>query len=114
MFRIAQSEYFWNEVRVEVLTEDGRTVEGKFKAKFRRPSDTAFKEMLETYQRDHATDRDHVRNVLVDWQGVTLEATGNQETPFSEDALEAALEYGFGPAIMVAFVNGRPKAKAKN
>lgn len=111
-FKLAQSPMFWATVEAEFAAERGGRQTARFDVQFPRMTMDEIEALHEWIRAEQADDRRIARRLVKDWRGV--DAEDGSPAAFSEDALEALLNLGFGSAICIAFFNNLPKAKAKN
>lgn len=112
MFKLTQSPTFWEQVRAEVVDEQGKRTEARFQMKFHRKTADELRELADQVVEQQLTDLHMLRALCADWEGVADDQ--GEVLAFSAKGLEQLFQYGFGPAILAAFRAGLPKARAKN
>ena len=120
MFRMTQSPKFWATVRSEVQAENGNRQTVMFDMEFKRLSQSELRSFADRTAAGVIASTDvvetaveRIMEVATNWRNVT-DAEGGEVT-FSREAVHQAVnEFGLGPAILAAFYESMPKAKAKN
>lgn len=113
MFRIdSSSSYAWP-VAVSHLTEDGKTKNADFTARFKRLPQSQVDDLRERAIAGTIPDRELAETVLVGWEGVQDE-TGNA-LPYSEENRAALLDVvPVRPSVIKAWFDSISGAPRKN
>lgn len=114
MFKIAPPESFWYPVAVELIDGDGKRVQSRFDARFKRYSRTQFQALVQRLQSGEQTDLALAEDVLIGWRGV--QDVDGQEVAFSAATRDALLDiWPVLPAVVGAFIEAHsPEGRAKN
>lgn len=100
-------------VRVEVTGDLGKKIVIPFKARFRRYRFTEAQELLRRSRDGELTDDQLIRQVLIDWR--EMPGADGEEVPFSQEALDEALEIvGYRVGLVKAFMGQQYEIDAKN
>ncbi len=111
MFERARSPTLWAKVEAEDVDENGRAVMARFHLKFKRLDQNQIKELVEKQKEAGEDDRFFLRNVVEDWKDVGY---NGEPLPFSREEFDKLMADGFAPAMLRAFFESLPKARAKN
>lgn len=112
MFKLTQSPTFWEKVRAEVVAEDGKRMEVRFRVKFNRLTTDELREIADEIVEGKLTDLHMLQRICCDWEEV--EDDDGAPLAYSDEGLRQLFRYGFGPAILAAYRESLPKARAKN
>lgn len=113
MFKIDTSNTYKYPVTVQMLDQEGKTVNMTFKAEFKRLPRKEVESIMKSIQAGETSDYDVACNVLVGWEGV-IDTDGNA-IEFSEGMRDQVLEiHPVLPTVVRAWgesLNGKGKAK---
>jgi len=112
MFKVAQSPTFWAKVEAEYTGEDGRPAMARFRLKFKRLPQDDIKALIERQREDSQDDRFFLRNIVEDWSDIA--GDDDEPLPFTDKAFEQLMGNGFAPAMLRAYFDALPRARAKN
>ena len=112
MFKLNQSTTYTWPVSVNIPTNGGQYDKQTFDGVFKRITDARLKEIRAAIEADQITDAQFVRELMVDWKGVTDDGS---DVPFSQEALDQMLNIpGVAAAVVVAVVESLSGLKRKN
>ncbi len=114
MFKLGgQTPTYWQVVRAMMPSEAGGEMEVKFDMRFKRMT---MSEVEDAGRKADETPDERltvlISEIAADWKGVG-DTEGN-EPPFTREGVKQMVENGLAPAILTAFRESLPRAKAKN
>lgn len=113
MFKIAATPTYTAEVKVDVPTDNGKTVQRVFQAKFKRPTQSELDNIYKRINDKELTDHALIDEVMVGWDGVADEEGNALE--FSPENLVALLEiHPTRPTIVQRFFDTVHGSQRKN
>ncbi|WP_136414830.1 phage tail assembly chaperone [Herbaspirillum sp. ST 5-3] len=113
MFKIAVNPTYTAEVKVDVPTDNGKTVQRVFEAKFKRPTQTELDSIYKRIKDSELSDAGLIDEVMVGWSAVADEEGTALE--FNPANLAALLEiHPTRPTIVQTFFSTVHGAKRKN
>jgi len=113
MFKLSANPTYTAPVKVDMPTDNGKTIQKTFEAKFKRLTQTELDDLQKRVSSGDLGDDAFVSEVLVGWSGVQ-DDDGN-ELEFNPKNLASALDvYPVRPSIIRAFYDTIKTAKTKN
>lgn len=113
MFKIAVNPTYTASVKVDIPSDDGKTIQRMFKAKFKRLPQSELDALTDRLKEKEMDDDAVVRAVMVGWEGVA-DQDGNA-LEFNEENLAALLEvFPTRPSIVRTFFATINGSKTKN